>query len=79
MTDLCLGFAVWLAHQEKGWWARDSGTGKTAVRDTPVQRRPIGVRKRLQLPVRPCTPGKASETPRELPLAETLTTMNISY
>ena len=24
MTHACLGFVVWPAHQEKGWWPRDA-------------------------------------------------------
>ena len=78
MTHACLGFVVWPAHQEKGWWPRDSGTAKSAVRDAPAQRRPIGVRKRLQLPGATMHAGKVPETPRELPLAETVTTRNIN-
>ena len=79
MTHACLGFVVWPAHQEKGWWPRDSGTAKSAVRDAPAQRRPIGVRKRLQLPGATMHACKVPETPRELPLAETVTIRNINY
>jgi hypothetical protein len=79
MTHACLGFVVSPAHQEEGWWPRDSGTAKSAVRDVPAQRRPIGVRKRLQLPGATMHACKAPETPRELPIAKTVTTRNINY
>jgi hypothetical protein len=79
MTHACLGFVVWPAHQEKARWPRDSGTAKSAVRDAPAQRRPIGVRKRLQLPDATMHACKVPETPRELPLAETVTIRNINY
>ena len=76
MTHACLGFVVWPAHQEKGWWPRDGGTAKSAVRDAPAQRRPIGVRKRLQLPD---ATTHARKAPGELPLAEPVTTRNTNY
>jgi hypothetical protein len=79
MTHACLGFSVWPAHQENCWWPRDNGTAKSAVRYAPARRRPIGVRKRLQLPSAIMHACKAPETARELPLAETVTKRNIKY
>jgi hypothetical protein len=79
MARACLGFVVSLAHQEKGWWPRDSGTAKSAVRDAPALRQPIGVRKCLQLPGATMHACKAPETPKKLPLAETVTIRNINY
>ena len=79
MTHACLGFVVWPAPQEKGGRPRDGGTAKSAVRDAPAQRRTIGVRKRLQLPSAIMHACKAPETPRELPLDETVMTCNINY
>jgi hypothetical protein len=78
MIHACLRFVVSPAHQEKGWWPRDSGTAKSAVRDTPARRRPIGVRNRLQRPDATMHACKAPETAKEIPLAETTRIRNIN-
>jgi hypothetical protein len=70
MIPAYLGFVVSPAHQEKCWWPRDSGTAKSAIRDVPAQRRPIGARKRLKLPGAIMHPCEALETAKEMPLAE---------
>ena len=77
MIPAYLGFVVSPAHQEKCWWPRDSGTAKSAIRDVPAQRRPIGARKRLKLPGAIMHPCEALETAKEMPLAEAVKIRNI--